>query len=104
MMSGYRLELDVTPLLEPDQVSYYMSLIKILWWVVELGRIDIYIDVALLSSFMAQPRIGHMNQVLHIFSYLKHHKNSKIVFDPYPQSWDESNFQQYDWKDFYRDA
>ena len=38
---------------------------------------------------MAQPRIGHMMEVLHIFSYLKAHENSKLVFDPMPQAWDE---------------
>jgi hypothetical protein len=104
MMPGYRPESDVTPLLEPDQASYFMSLIGILRWAVELGRINIYVDVALLSSFMAQPRIGHMNQVLHIFTYLKHHENSNIVFDPYPQSCDETKFQCYDWMDFYRNT
>lgn len=104
MTPGYRPELDVSPLLEPDQASYYMSLIGILRWAVELGRIDIHIDVTLLSSFMAQPRMGHMNEVLHIFSYLKHHENLKLVFDPNPQIWDESQFVKYDWKEFYRDV
>jgi hypothetical protein len=104
MTPGYRPELDVTPLLDPDQASYYMRLIGILRWAVELGRIDIYIDIALLSSFMAQPCVGHIKAVLHIFSYLKCHENSKIVFDPCPQAWDDSKFQRFDWTDFYRDA
>ncbi|MFN9957522.1 MAG: hypothetical protein ACK55I_30820, partial [bacterium] len=46
MQANYRPELDVSPILGPDQASYYMSLIGILRWAVELGRIDIYIDVA----------------------------------------------------------
>jgi len=100
----YRPELDITPSLDPDQASYYMSLIGILRWAVELGQIDIYIDIALLSSFMVQPRIGHKMEVLHIFSYLKAHENSKLVFDPMPQAWDEGKFQSFDWSDFYRDA
>jgi hypothetical protein len=104
MMPGYQPELDISPLLDPDQASYYMSLISILRWAVELGWIDIYIDVALLSSFMAQPWVGHMNKVLHIFSYLKCHENSKLVFDPVPQTWDESKLQCFDWTDFYRGA
>jgi hypothetical protein len=90
MTSGYRPKLDISPLLDPDQANYYMSLIGILRWAVELGRINIYIDITLLSSYMAQPRNGHMNEVLHIFSYLKAHENSKIVFDPMPQPWDET--------------
>jgi hypothetical protein len=43
------------PLLNADQANYYMSLIGILRWAVELGRLDIYVDVTLLSSYMAQP-------------------------------------------------
>jgi hypothetical protein len=104
MTPVYRPELGVSPLLKADQANYYMSLIGILHWVVELGQIDIYIDVTLLSSFMVQPRVGHMNEVLHIFSCLKHHENSKIVFDPYLQPWDETQLKSYDWTDFYRNA
>ncbi len=78
MQSNYCPELDVSPFLDPQ---YYASLIGTLRWAVEMGRLDIYINVCLLSSFLAQPRIGHMEQVLHIFAYLKHHEQSNIVFD-----------------------
>ena len=104
MRSDYRPELDTSPLLTPEQANYYMSLIGILRWAVELGRLDIYIDVTLLSSFMAQPRIGHMEQVLHIFSYLKCHLQSNMVFDPNEINWDEEQFRKYDWKEFYHEA
>ena len=56
MQSNYRPELDVSPLLDPDQAQYYASLIGTLRWAVELGRMDIYINVSLLSSFLACPR------------------------------------------------
>ena len=82
MQSNYRPELDISPILDPEQANYYMSLIGILRWAVKLGRIDIYIDVCLLSSYMCQPRVGHLEQVLHRFAYLKHHENSNIVIDP----------------------
>jgi hypothetical protein len=76
MQTGYRPELDVSPILGSEQANYYQSLIGVLSWAVELGRIDIYIDVALLSSYLAQPRVGHLEQVFHIFSYLKHYEFS----------------------------
>ncbi len=104
MQAGYRPELDVSPVLGPDQANYYQSLIGILRWAVELGRIDIYIDVAMLSSHLAEPRIGHLEQVLHIFSYLKHHANSHLVFDPQYVSWEKADFQDHDWQEFYKDA
>jgi len=103
MQINYRPELDVSPILEPDQASYYMSLIGSLRWAVELGRLDIYIDVALLSSHMCQPRIGHL-QVLHIFAHLKHHENSNMVFDPNYITWAAEEFIQQDWSEFYKDA
>lgn len=55
MQPGYRPELNVSPILNPDQANYYMSLIGILRWAVELGHIDIHVDVSLLSSYMCQP-------------------------------------------------
>jgi hypothetical protein len=104
MQVGYRPELDVSAVLHPDQANYYASLIGILRWAVELGRIDIYIDVALLSSHLAEPRIGHLEQVLHVFAYLKHHENSNLVFDPNYVTWEEAGFTQHDWSNFYKDA
>jgi len=104
MQLNYRPELDVSPVLGPDQASYYMSLIGILRWAVELRRIDIYIDVALLSSYLYQPRVGHLEQVYHIFAYLKSHENSTVVFDPNYVSWDDEPFVNGDWTEFYKDA
>jgi hypothetical protein len=104
MQSGYCPELDVSPILEPDQANYYQSLISILRWAVELGCIDIHINVSLLSSYLAQPRIGHLEQALHIFNYLKHRINSHIVFDPNYVAWDQAGFDDYDWKEVYHDA
>jgi hypothetical protein len=104
MQAGYRPELDVSPILNPEQANYYQSLIGILRWEVELGRIDIYVDVALLSSHLAEPRAGHLDQVFHIFNYLKHHMNSHLVFDLNYVSWDQASFQDSDWKEFYGDV
>jgi hypothetical protein len=43
MSSNYRPELEVSPLLDPPRANYYQSLIGILRWIVELGRIAIHI-------------------------------------------------------------
>lgn len=104
MQANYRPESDVSPVLGADQASYYMSLIGILRWAVELGRIDIYVDVALLSSHLCQPRVGHLEQVFHIFAYLKHHENSNIVFDPNCVAWESEPFVQQEWAEFYNDV
>jgi hypothetical protein len=101
MQQGYRPELDVSPLLDEDQANYYASLIGVLRWAVELGRIDIHIDVSLLSSYLAQPRVGHLQQVLHIFAYLRCHEQSTLVFDHNSVDWDEQQFPTHDWTEFY---
>jgi len=104
MQAGYRPELDISPVLGPEQANYFQSLIGILRWAVELGHIDIHIDVALLSSHLAEPRLGHLEQALHIFSYLKYHPTSHVVFDPNYISWENAGFQTFDWKEYYHDA
>ena len=48
--------------------AYYQSLIGILRWIVELGRVDVCLEVSMMSSHLALPREGHLEQVLHIFA------------------------------------
>ena len=57
-------------------------MIGILRWVVELGRIDINLEVSLLSQYLAQPRIGHLLQACNIFRYLGKYSNSNLILDP----------------------
>ena len=70
MRSTYRPELDVSEELSPSDASYYQSLIGILRWIVELGHVDINLEVSMMSSHLALPRKGHMEQVMQIFGYL----------------------------------
>ena len=60
-------------------------------------------NVAMLSSYLAQPRQGHLEAVFHIFAYLRKYKRSKVVFDDTCVSWG-NKFQAVDWKDFYPEA
>ena len=64
---------------------------------VELGRVDICLEVSMMLSHLALPRIGHLKQVLHIFGYLKQHHNAEIVFDPSDPVVDENLFERRDW-------
>ena len=82
LSNGYRPEMDVTQELKADGVQHYPELIGILWWAVEIGRVDISLEVSLLSQHLALPRQGHLEQVIHIFGYLKVHKKLRIMFDP----------------------
>ena len=85
LYNDYRPALDSSPELDGADGAYYQSLVGIIWWMVELGRIDICCEVSMMSSHLALPREGHLAQVFHIFAYLKKHHNSALVFDPsYP--------------------
>ena len=84
--------------------SYYASLIGMLRWIVEMGRIGITCEVSMLSSYMAMPREGHLNQLFHIFAYLKRHHNSRLVMDPTYPTIDEDAFERKDWTSFYGDV
>ena len=97
---GYQPEIDISEPLNPEEASYYASVIGIMRWMVEIGRIDIATELSLLSSHLAYPREGHMECALHTMVYLKAHKNSMMVFDPnYPDI--PNVFKDHDWEDFY---
>jgi len=60
LSNGSCPEIDVTPELLPEDAAYYQSLIGVLRWMVELGRVDIGCEVSMLSSCLALPREGHL--------------------------------------------
>jgi hypothetical protein len=97
MTTAYRPELDVSPELGPVEASYYMSLVGILQWIVELGRVDVCLECSMMSSHMALPREGHLYQIFQIFGYLKKYHNTEMVFDPSDPVIDESSFELKDW-------
>ena len=70
-------------------------------WAVELGRLDIYTEVALLSQHLALPRVGHLEAVYHIFAYLNKHDKSRIIFDPTDPPPHTPTAAKPDWSSFY---
>ena len=85
----------------PAQIQ---ELVGVLWWAVELGRVDILLETAMMSTHLALPRKGHLEQLYHIFSYLKTSSKRKLFFNPQHPDVDERSFSIYDWHDFYHDA
>ena len=102
LSSGYKPEIDATAELKADGVQYYQELIGVLRWAIELGRVDLLLEVSLMSAYSAMPRAGQLEQLYHIFGYLKENPKRKIAFDPDHPKVDERRFEQYDWYDFYR--
>jgi hypothetical protein len=64
----------------------------------------VLVAVSMLSHYAVSPREGHLQQVFHIFAYLKHHKQSKMVFDDKEPVFNESSFKIFNWSELYPDA
>jgi hypothetical protein len=47
--------------------AYYQLLIGVLYWIVELGHVDITCEVLEMASMMAMPGEGHLDQVFNLF-------------------------------------
>ena len=73
----------------------------------QLGRVDIYYETAILSHYLVCPREGHLEALYHIFAYLKSHQCFNLVFDPKGILLDQTTFASVkpsDWRDFYGDV
>ena len=68
----------MSPVLKDYQADYYHTTVVQLIWAVDLVRIDINLEIALLYSYLAQPRHGHLDEVFHTFSFLKSHAKSSL--------------------------
>lgn len=106
MTSSYVPELDGTPELDDKDASMFREFIGILRWSTEIGRVDIVHEISLLSSYQAVPRQGHMEQVLHIFAYLKKKGKLSLYMDPRLPNIDytDSTSNKDAFKMHYRDA
>ena len=97
MTNGYRPENYITPDCGPEDAAYFHYLIGVLRWIVELGRIDIKVEVSMFASHLVLTQEGHMQELFHILAYLKNHLNSEMVFDPIEPDIDMNSFQRQDW-------
>ena len=101
ILTSYSPELGITPELISTDAAYYQSVVGILRQIVELGRVDICLEVSLISYHLALPREGHLDKLFHIFAYLKWKQMARMVFDPTYPSIDNDDFPRHDWEKHY---
>jgi len=105
MISSYKPEIDVSPCLDDELANYYQSLVGVLRWIIECGRLDITTEVSMLAAHMAMPRIGHLHAAFRVFAYLKLKHNARLIFDPtYPNINFDTFKDKEDWIPFYGDV
>ena len=93
----YCPEPDVSLELGLKEAAHYQSLIGILSWMAELGHVDICLEISMMSSHLALPRKGHLDQVLHILGYLQKYHNTELMYNPSDPVIEESSFTLQDW-------
>ena len=90
--SGYRPELDTTLELNAEGYQKYQEMIWMLRWTFKLGHVDVLLETAIMSSHLALPRVGHLEQVYHIFVYLKGASKRHIFLDRQHMDINECSF------------
>ena len=61
-------------------------------------------EVGLLLHYLAASRVGHLEQVYHIFAYLKWYNRSALCLNWMEPLIDESLFKKVDWSKYYPGA
>ena len=79
-------------------------MVGVLRWAVDLGQVDILLETALMSTYLAFPRRRHFKQVFQVFGYVKAKPNRKFCFDPQHPKIDECSFAAQGFYSFYQDA
>ena len=95
---------DVTKEMNAEGPQLYQKLIGILRWAVEIGRVDILLEVFLLSSQLALPCVGHLQAIYRVFGYLMQLPKRKMYFDPSKPMIPADRLQKFDREDFYPDT
>ena len=104
LATGHRSECDESRELDNEEQNCHQSLVGILRWLAESGRLHVLHPVSLMSRHLAQARIGHVNQASWMFAHLKGCGKSKIAMDPSHPVVDEARFQKCDWSECHPDA
>ena len=95
---GDHPELDTSDELDEEDTKKYQSLIGALQWVVTLGRFDIGTAVMTLSSFQANPRVGHLDRVKRIYGYLSKMKHASLRFRTGLPDYSAIDVPEYGWE------
>ena len=97
MTSGYLLKIYIKPDIGMDDAAYFHTLIGVLRWIFELGKIDINEKSLILSSHLVLPQDDHFQELLCVFAHLKKHMNTEMVFDLSEPEIDTNSFHRQDW-------
>ena len=91
---GHGPKLDTSSELDLDVASYCLTNIKVLRWMIDMGRMNLIMEVLLLSSHVAFPR-EHLEA--YVMAHVDQRYNSRLVYDPLYPEIDHNVFKKCDW-------
>ena len=103
LLKNYNPEVDGIPDLDEREADLYQLLMGILRVMVVMGRLGICMEVSAMSSFVAIPREGHLQQLLNLLAYINIHHNAQLLMEPSHPEIGEEDFKKHDWSDLYGD-
>ena len=89
--------MDITDILEGQQVNHYLTMVGQLQWLITLGRFDIQAQVISMSRFRAQPRQGHFDRLQRIYAYVIRTKDCATRFRVTETDYSYLPEQNFDW-------
>ena len=98
-------ELDDTPLLGPDGIKQFQTLIGAAQWLITLSRFEIAHAIMSLGRFRATPRKGHMDCLKRVIRYVQKCLHYAIQFRTEIPNYKEQfgdDPVQYNWMDCLR--
>jgi len=103
MMEHYHPEEEVEMEVTEDKRKWYMSLVGMGSWCVQLCRIDIAYAVNSMASYRHSPSESHLSVVLRIFAYVKSRGAASIKFRTEVPDYSLLKVEDYDWIQQYGD-
>ena len=100
MSPGYLSVMEKNPDLDEYGIKTYQELIGVLRWKIEIGRVDILLEVALLLNHLDMPSKEHLEQVYHNFGYLKQSSRRRLAFEPENPDISQERFTRINWEYF----
>jgi len=94
---GDHPEIDDSEFLDGEGMQTYQSLVGVLKWSISIGRFDIAMAVMTMSSFRAQPSIGHLKCIKRICGYHFKMKDAAICFRTGELDYSGLDEEQFDW-------
>ena len=91
-------ELDDSEELGDEDTTKYQSMIGVLQWLISLGHFDIASAVMTMTRFRANPRVGHLERLKHIYGYIRKLPNGCIHVRTATYDYSDIPKQEYDWE------